>query len=165
MKRMATASPKVGTTEMTGAHEPRQRPDPRPMRLVLGLGGLAALSALVGAVVAPPAPIVAVDGTGGASDAATASPGTAEAAAGAAAGASLSPAGSTAGEPPTIVQHVTRYIYLAPGQTPPPQALVTRLQAPTPRPTAAPKTSAPAPATAAPRKRVIIVTSQSGGKP
>jgi hypothetical protein len=156
MERMTTASPKAGTTEMSGAHEPRQRPDPRPMRLVLGLGGLAALSALVGAVIAPPAPMTAQDVSTGVADTA-ATPG-ADALAD---GPGASPAAT---EPPVVIKHVKRYVYLAPGQAPP-LTLATKLPAPTPRATAKPKTPAPPPATPKPKKRIIIVTSQSGAKP
>ena len=158
-------SPKAGMTEMAGAHEPRQRPDPRPMRLVLGLGGLAALSAMVGAVIAPPAPITAQDVTTDVTTGVTTGvTGTAPiTSADALAGGTG--AGSTATEPPTVIKHVKRYVYLAPGQTPPSQALVTKLPAATPRPAATPKTPAPARATPKPKRRVVIVTSQSGAKP
>jgi len=160
MKTMKT-NPKTGMTEVTGAHEPRQRPDPRPMRLVLGLGGLAALSAMVGAVIAPPVPITAQDVTTGVTtDVTDTAPITsADALAGG------TGAGSPATEPPTVIRHVKRYVYLAPGQTPPPQALVMKLPAATPRPVATPRTPAPAPATPKPNRRVVIVTSQSGAKP
>jgi hypothetical protein len=126
------------------------------MRLVLGLGGLAALSAMVGAVVALPAPMTAQDVATGVADTASAS-GTDALAGG-------SPSASATTEPLTIVKHVKRYVYLAPGQTPT-QTLVTKLPAATPRPTAKPKAPAPAPATPKPKKRIIIVTSQSGAKP
>jgi hypothetical protein len=36
------------------AHPPKNKPDPRPMQLALGAGGIAALSALSAAVVMPP---------------------------------------------------------------------------------------------------------------
>jgi len=165
------ASPKAGMTEMAGTHEPRQRPDPRPMRLVLGLGGLAALSAMVGAVIAPPAMMTAQDVTTDVTTGVTTGVTDTAPITSADAFAGGTGAGPTATEPPTVIRHVKRYVYLAPGQTPPPQALVMKLPAATPRtaatprPAATPRTPAPAPATPKPKRRVVIVTSQSGAKP
>jgi hypothetical protein len=81
---------------------PRSRSDPGPMRLALGLGGMAALSALATAIILPPhapAPvdIAAVDATDTAAPTAT----------------------DTAGPTPTV-----RYVQLAPGETAPPGATV-----------------------------------------
>jgi hypothetical protein len=96
------------------ARMPKQRPDPRPMRLALGMAGLAALSALATAVIAPPAPTVAEGTATTAADAAD----------------PLAPAS-------VHVRHVTRYVQLQPGQTAPPSSKV--LATPKPVPTPAPK--------------------------
>jgi len=93
---------------------PRQRPDPRPMRLALGMAGLAALSAMATAILAPPAPTVAEGTATTAGDAADPLP------------------------PASVrVRHVTRYVQLQPGQTAPPSSTV--LATPKPAPTPTPK--------------------------
>ena len=89
------------------AREPRSRPDPGPLRVALGLTGVAALSAIATAV--------------------------AGSATGAANAAGPSPAALEAPAPSVPVQHVTRYVQLQPGQTAPPQATVTQQPAPPPR--------------------------------
>jgi hypothetical protein len=100
-------------------HAPKAKPDPRPMRVALGFGGVAALSALAAAIVLPPRPVtsapVAVDqqalapsDNGG--QPAT-SPGT-------------SPATATA-------TRQILYVQLAPGQTAPPGATVIDAAVPT----------------------------------
>lgn len=54
--------------------------------------------------------------------------------AGADAGAAASPTDQTvAAAPSQTVLHVTRYVQLAPGETPPPQAVVQQAPAPAPR--------------------------------
>ncbi len=80
------------------------RPDPRPLRFAIGLGGLAAASGILTALLPPvpnasPASVVSVE----------------------------------APQPSPSVLHVTRYVRLAPGQTAPPKAAVQQLPAPTPR--------------------------------
>jgi hypothetical protein len=81
----------------------KARPDPRPMRLMIGLAGIAAASAMATSVITPP-------------------PSSASAAV-------VTVPDSTA-QP---VQHVTKYVQLAPGQTAPPQAAVQQVPVPTPR--------------------------------
>jgi hypothetical protein len=73
------------------------------MRMMFGLAGIAAVSAMATAVVTPP-------------------PSSADVAQVAVPDQTAQP-----------VQHVTRYVTLAPGVTPPPQAAVQQLPAPTPR--------------------------------
>jgi hypothetical protein len=90
----------------------RSRPDPNPMRLMLGLAGLASASALTAAMVpsiapAPAAASVVETAAGGAGTGA-----------------------ETAAVTP--VRRVTRYVVLAPGQTPPPGAAVQAQPKPTP---------------------------------
>lgn len=121
-------SPVSGTTVARGSGTgPKRRPDPRPMRIAFGVTGIAAFTALASAIVSPVPAASGSAGPTGAADAAGAGPGTAPA-------------------PTPAVVHVKRIITLAPGQTPPPQAVVTRLPAPSPR-------------------VVTIVTSQSGARP
>ena len=98
---------------------PKNRPDPRPMRLAFGLAGVAALTAMATAMVSPAGPPAVLSAT--AQDASAAN----------------------AATPTPQVIHIKRVITLQPGQTPPPQAIVTQLPAPKPR-------------------VVTIVTSQSG---
>ena len=86
----------------------KPRPDPGPLRIALGLTGIATASALVTAFLGPAA------GTNAAAGVATT---------------------DTAGIPASVpsVRHVTRYVQLAPGQTPPPRAVVQQAPAPKPR--------------------------------
>ncbi len=120
--------PVAGTTVARGSGGgPKRRPDPRPMRIAFGVTGIAAFTALVSAIVSP---VPAASGSPGASGPADAG----------GAGAGVAPA------PTSAVVHIKRIITLAPGQTPPPRAVVTRLPAPSPR-------------------VVTIVTSQSGARP
>lgn len=83
----------------------RSRPNPGPMRALIGFGGLAALSAMATVVVRPPA------GAGPASTPIT----------------TLVPVAAAP------VRHVTRYVQLRPGQTAPPHAAVKVVPQPTPR--------------------------------
>lgn len=112
----------------------RRRPDPNPLRLVLGFVGLASATALATAML----------------------PSIASPAAGAGAPTSLAdvsaavPAGGVAGitgvaAPAASPRHVTRYVRLAAGQTPPPDAVVQAVPTPTPR--------------------VRVVTTRQSGKP
>ncbi len=88
----------------------KPKPDPRPLRLVIGLTGLATASALLTAFLSP------------------------------ATGAEAGTAGTTtvtvlpAGTPdPVPVRHIVRYVQLKPGQTAPPKAVVKQAPAPKPR--------------------------------
>ncbi len=78
------------------------RPDPRPARLALGVGGLAAASALVTAIVAPATPVAPPAGASAVRPATVAR------------------------------QRAVRYVQLAPGQSPPPGATVIDAKAPKP---------------------------------
>jgi hypothetical protein len=85
----------------------RSRPDPNPLRLMVGLVGLASMSAIATSMlpsVLPPAGANSATTTTIIADAAT-----------------------------LPVQHVTRYVQLKPGQTAPPQAAVVAAPKPTPR--------------------------------
>jgi len=107
---MSEGRPTLSTRMPARDHAPaRGRPDPRPMRIAYGVAGLAAASAVATAVLAPPAP--------------------APAAASQQVATVLAP--DQAAMAP--VRHVVRYVYLKPGQTAPPQAVVAQLPAPTPR--------------------------------
>ena len=91
------------------ARAPKAKPDPLPMRLAIGMTGLAAMSAMATAILAPAAPATAGTTTAAATGADD----------------PLAPAS-------VPVRHVTRYVQLQPGQTAPPAASV-RVQ-PTPKP-------------------------------
>jgi len=94
----------------------KARPDPRPLRFMFGLAGIAALSAMATSVVTPRP-----------SDASVA---------------------QVAVVDPTArpVQHVTKFVKLAAGQTAPPQAAVKQLPAPAPR-------------------VIVVATTKQSGKP
>jgi hypothetical protein len=87
----------------------RPRPNANPMRLMLGLAGLASVSALTAAMVPSIAPQPAAD-----------------------AFAAEPAAAVTAQEAAAPVRHVTRYVTLAPGQTPPPGSTSQAQPKPTP---------------------------------
>ena len=110
---MADPHPQRATQPQRPTQVNHQRPDPRPMRLALGFGGMAALSAVATALLAPSSTPTVTATT------------------------------VTVAVPEPSVVHVTRVVHLQPGQTAPPQALVTQMPAPTPR-------------------TVIITTRQSG---
>lgn len=110
----------------------KAKPDPRPMRLALGAGGLAAFSAIVTAIVIPPGSFAGVPQS-----------------------ANQSATGPAASPATVQVQHQIRYIQLQPGQTAPPGAKVIDPTAPKPITVV---TTVPAPAA----KPVIIKTTQSG---
>jgi hypothetical protein len=86
---------------------PRSKPDSGPLRLAIGMSGVALASALATALLAPA-------GTGGGG-------GTAQTTV-------ILPA-----QPTPPVTHVVKYVQLNPGQTAPPQAVVKQAPAPTPR--------------------------------
>jgi hypothetical protein len=90
-----------------GAGRPAvKRPDARPMRTVVGAGGLAAVSAIAVAIVVPPQPYAGPP-------------------------VYVPPTPIAPGTPP-IVQQPIRYVQLEPGQTAPPGAKVIDAGAPTP---------------------------------
>lgn len=99
----ARALPPVRT-----AAERKPRPDPGPLRIAIGLTGMATASALLTAFLSSPT--------------------------GANAGAPANTTFATAAAAPDpAIRHVVRYVQLAPGQTPPPNAVVQQAPAPTPR--------------------------------
>ncbi len=116
----------AGPTERPGGHDrPKPaKPDARPMRAVLGVGGLAAMSALAAAIVSPPrpdtvvlpAPVVAPDPNAQV----VADQGGQNA------------SGQTAGPAASQVHRPVQYVQLLPGQTAPPGATVIPATAPTP---------------------------------
>ena len=87
----------------------KPRPDPGPLRIALGLTGVATATALVTALLGPSSGAVATGVQTATVDQAV-------------------PSGA-----PVAVKHVTRYVQLAPGQTAPPQAVVKQAPAPKPR--------------------------------
>jgi hypothetical protein len=124
----------------------KKRPDPRPMRVVFGVSGIAAAAAMATAIVRAP---------GGPPTLPVIAEATARAA----------PAASGVIE----IQHVTKYVQLQPGQTAPPGATVVEKAAASPRTIIV---TVPAP-TRAPRPVVVrvprapgpvVVTRQSGSK-
>jgi len=115
---------------------PKARPDPRPMRFLMGITGLVATTALATALVRPQSTPVTTT-----SDA---------------------PADPAATQPPPLeIRHVTHYVQLQPGQSAPPGASVVAQPDPSPRVIVV--TITPPPRAAAPR-RVVVVTRQSGTK-
>jgi hypothetical protein len=100
----------------TPIHASKAKPDPRPMRVALGFGGVAALSALAAAIVLPPRPVtsapVAVDQPG---------PTSGDTGGQAANSTDTSPATSPDTSP---AERPILYVQLAPGQTAPPGATV-----------------------------------------
>ncbi len=85
------------------ARRPSARPDPRPMRTLLGLTGVAALAAFATAMTAPSA------------------------------GASSTAVAQAQEIPAPSVIHVKKFVQLKPGETAPPAALVQAAPAATPR--------------------------------
>ena len=125
------------------ARAPKARPDPRPMRVALGLTGLVAATAMLTAIVRP-------SGAG-----ATAAP-------------SLDPLAGASPEPtaaPLTVRHVTHYVTLKPGESAPAGARVVQKPEASPRVVIVTITAPPA------RQIVVnvaapqpVVTRQSGVK-
>jgi hypothetical protein len=146
----------VQRTRPTPIHAPKAKPDPGPMRLALGAGGIAALSALATAIVLPPriAPVVAP-----VAPQQTADPQQQQA---------VAPQASAT---PIQVVRPIQYVQLLPGQTAPPGATVIDPSAPTPITMvvniAAPPAQAGAqpPAQKAPAPAPIIIKTTQSGKP
>lgn len=90
--------------------ERKPRPDPGPIRIAIGLTGMATASALVTAFLSPVAGV-----TAGVVATVT------------------DPIVTAAAAPQQTIRHVTRYVQLQPGQTAPPQAVVQQAPAPKPR--------------------------------
>jgi len=97
-------TPQVARPGVRTPPPPKARPDPGPLRLVLGFGGLAAASAMAVSMLTP-VTTTAVDTS----------------------------SAVVAGEPATPARHVVQYVQLQPGQTAPPAATVQRAPTPTPR--------------------------------
>lgn len=98
------------STPVAAPRPVRSRPNPNPMRLMLGFAGLASLTALTAAMVPSIAP-----------------------AADAAVGPVTTVAEAPAVEAAAPARHVTQYVTLAPGQTPPPGGTVQVQPQPTPK--------------------------------
>ena len=127
------------TAPVTG-HAPKARPNPAPMRLALGAGGLAAFSALMGAIVAPATPPVVATVTTPTDQPTTAAAGT-----------------------PIAVQRPIQYVQLLPGQTAPPGATVVDPSGPLPTAIVVNVPAPAQPAAKAPaRKTIVVKTTQSG---
>ena len=92
------------------ATERKPRPDPGPLRIAIGLTGMATASALVTAFLSPAAGVTAGVGA-----------------------TVTDPIVTTAAVPEPAVRHVTRYVQLQPGQTAPPKAVIQQAPAPKPR--------------------------------
>lgn len=90
------------------------RPDARPMRIAIGMTGLAAATAMATAIAAPRPPAATVTTV-------------------------------VTTDTPSVL-HVTRYVQLGPGETPPPQAVVQVVPTPQPR-------------------VVVVTTTRQSGKP
>lgn len=102
---VAPTALRLGADARPSQHRaPVARPDARPMRMLIGLTGVAAMSALATAVAVPPA-----------------------------AGQATTTVVEAQVEPSVAVTHVTRFVQLKPGQTAPPNAPVKAAPAATPR--------------------------------
>ncbi len=120
--------------EPTWQDEPvRRRPDPRPMRLTLGMGAVAAVSVMAAGMIRfPPAKPTSTDVV-------------------------TEPAAPQA---QTVeVHHIVQYLHLKPGQQAPLGATVIDANAPAPRVVVSHVAAPPGPA---PTPRVIVKTHQSG---
>ena len=134
-----------------GSAAPKQRPDPRPMRLALGAGTIAAVSIMAAGLVRFPAPgdtsgdVMAADG-----------------------GAADTPVIETlaTARPEVRIKHRTVYVHLKPGQRAPKGAKVISGKAPPPRivVTRVPGRAATTRTTRPANHRVVVVTKtrQSG---
>jgi len=134
MEPRSSPSPHVVLPRPDGpSHGPKARPDPWPLRLAFGAGGIAAVSALLTAIVAPPSPAVRPQPAAG-----------------------TNTRGGTSETPGSIsVARPVRYVQLAPGQFPPPGATVIDAKAPKPI-TIVTRVAAPA------QQTVVVRTTQSG---
>ena len=94
----------------TPVHVPKAKPDPRPMRVALGFGGVAALSAVAAAIVLPPRPVTSAP-------VALEQPASTSSDTG-------SQAATSSAQSPVTSQRPILYVQLAPGQTAPPGATV-----------------------------------------
>lgn len=99
------------TGSMVPRPRPRARPDANPVRLMMGLAGLASAAALTTAMLPSVTPAPVADPA-------------------------IEPVVVTAGQQPgplPSVQHVTRYVQLQPGQTAPPRSTLIARPQPTPK--------------------------------
>ena len=90
--------------------EPRRRPDPGPLRLAIGMTGIAAASAIASALMS--------------SSGANADVGTVQ---------TVQTVLTLPADPTPSPRHVVQYVQLLPGQTAPPKAIVKQAPAPKPR--------------------------------
>lgn len=85
----------------------KPRPDPGPLRIAIGMTGIAAASAIVSAL---------MSSSGANADVAT-----------------IQTVVTLPIDPAPVVRHVVRYVQLMPGQTAPPKAIIKQAPAPKPR--------------------------------
>jgi hypothetical protein len=90
---------------------PRSKPDSGPLRLAIGMSGVALASAMATALLASAGTAAGTAGGGGIAQTTVILP----------------------AQPTPPVTHVVKYVQLNPGQTAPPQAVVKQAPAPTPR--------------------------------
>jgi hypothetical protein len=113
----AGSQPPAGPGALAARRPGQPRPDARPMRIVIGMTGLAAATAMATAIAAPRPPATTV-----------------------------TTVVTTDTQPAPSVLHVTHYVQLGPGETPPPQAVVQVVPTPQPR-------------------VVVVTTTRQSGKP
>lgn len=101
---VAATAPVPGTRPVAA---PKRRPDPGPLRIAIGMTGIAAASAIATAL---------LSSSGANVDAGT-----------------VQTAVTLPADPTPAARHVIRYVQLKPGQTAPPKAVVKQAPAPKPR--------------------------------
>lgn len=99
--------PQRGAPEGRDARPQRVRPDPNPLRMLIGLAGLASATAITTALLPSILPATAIASTQAGND--------------------------TANAPQPSVIHIQKVVQLAPGQTAPPNTSVVIPPAPTPQ--------------------------------
>lgn len=140
MRELPPSAPRAARPDV-----PKAKPDARPMRIVYGAGAVAALSVMAVGLVQP-------DYAATADQTTIADP---------------------ADDPNTVAQapangavrHVTRYVYLRPGQTAPPGATVIAANAPKPRVVVTHNAPANQAAKPAPRPAAPKPATRQSGKP
>jgi hypothetical protein len=120
-----TDQPSASLAASAGRVSPKQKPDPRPMRIVYGAGAVAVVSVIAVGLVQP-------DFTATADQPATNDANVADVANNQDNG-RTDQSGNGANQPNVQVKHVVKYIHLKPGQSAPPGAKVITPGQPTPR--------------------------------
>ena len=141
----------VGRPSPSGPAIPKQRPDPRPMRLALGAGAVAAVSIMAAGLVRFPIP-----GSDPSGDVIAADP--------AAVATPIVETLATA-RPEVRISHRTVYVHLRPGQRAPKGAQVIAGKAPPPRVvvTTLPGRAATTRVRPAPQRVVVVTTTRQSG--